>query len=154
VNVFVGDEQDEPVDAGDLRRLAVAVLEAEGLPARTEMAVMLVSPDQIAEYNREFMGRTGATDVLAFPLQEFQPGSVPVLVANEPPLSLGDVFLCPAQIRRHAADEGVAFDDYLCLLAVHGILHLLGYDHADEAEADRREAREEQILALVGRRAP
>jgi probable rRNA maturation factor len=154
VSLFIGDEQDEPVDAAGLRELASAVLAAEGLPADCELALILVSPDQIAEYNRRFMEREGPTDVLAFPLQELEPGRVPPPVANEPPLSLGDVFLCPAEIKRHAHEERADFEDYLFLLAVHGILHLLGYDHDDRRSARRMEKREEELFKLIGRRAP
>jgi len=154
VSLFIGDEQDEPVDAASLRELAAAVLAAEGLPAECELALILVSPGQIAEYNRRFMDREGPTDVLAFPLQELEPGRVPPPVANEPPLSLGDVFLCPAQIKRHAAEERVEFEDYLRLLAVHGILHLLGYDHDDRRSARRMEKREGELLEMISRRAP
>jgi probable rRNA maturation factor len=154
VSVFLGDEQDEPVDASGLRRFADLVLEAEGFAAGTEMAMILVSPAQIAEYNREFMGREGATDVLAFPLQDLEPGRAPQQMANYPPLSLGDVFLCPAEIRRHAFAEEVDFEDYLYLLAVHGILHLLGYDHGEDEDADEMEKREQQLLAMIGREAP
>jgi len=154
VSLFIGDEQDEPVDAESLRELAAGVLAAEGLPADCELALMLVSPGQIAEYNRQFMDREGPTDVLAFPLQELEPGRVPPPVANEPPLSLGDVFLCPAQIKRHAQEERVDFEDYLRLLAVHGILHLLGYDHDERRSARRMEKREEELLKMIGPKAP
>lgn len=154
MNLFIGDEQDEPVDTAGLRELAAAVLAAEGLPADCEAAVILVSPDQIAEYNRQFMDRAGATDVLAFPLQDLEPGNVPPPVANEPPLTLGDVFLCPVEIKRHAAEERVDFEDYLYLLAVHGILHLLGYDHDDRRSGRRMKKREEELLAMIGRRMP
>jgi probable rRNA maturation factor len=154
VAVFVSDEQEEPVDATGLRRFATLVLEAEGFPTETELAVILVSPIQIAEYNRQFMDREGPTDVLAFPLQDLEPGRAPVHVANQPPLGLGDVFLCPAEVRRHAAAEGIAFEDYLYLLCVHGILHLLGYDHGDDEDADLMEEREQELLRRIGREAP
>ncbi len=154
MSVFLGDEQDEPVDAAGLRRFATLVLEAEGFPAGTEMAVILVSPAQIAQYNKEFMDREGPTDVLAFPLQDLEPGRAPLHIANQPPLGLGDVFLCPAEVRRHAAAEGVPFEDYLFLLCVHGILHLLGYDHGDDDGADAMEERESELLRMAGREAP
>lgn len=154
MSLFIGDEQDEPVDVSGLRELAATVLAAEGLPGDCELALMLVSPEQIAVYNRQFMDREGPTDVLAFPLQELEPGRVPPPVANEPPLPLGDVFLCPAEIKRHAQAEKVDFEEYLFLLAVHGILHLLGYDHDDRRSARRMEKREEELLKMIGRRAP
>jgi probable rRNA maturation factor len=152
VNVFVSDEQDEPLDAAGLRRFAQLVLEAEELPAMTEMAIIYVTAVQIAEYNRRFMGREGPTDVLAFPLEDLRPGAVPVPMANEPPLVLGDVFVCPEEIRRRAAELGIGYEDFLYLLTVHGILHLLGYDHENEDAAEVMERREEELLALAGRR--
>ncbi len=154
MSLFIGDEQDEPVDTAGLGQLAAAVLAAEGFPPDCEMAVILVSGDQIAEYNRQFMGREGATDVLAFPLQDLEPGAAPPPVANQPPLSLGDVFLCPAEIKRHAARESVDFEEYFFLLAVHGILHLLGYDHDDSDSTQQMDERQEELLAMMGRRLP
>jgi len=151
VNVFFSDEQDVPVDDAGLRRFAEMILESEGLPEGTEVAVILVGPDQIADYNRRFMGREGPTDVLAFPIEDLRPGQLPTPVANDPPLVLGDVFLCPAEIRRRARTEGIPEDDFMYLLVVHGILHLLGYDHDDEKAAERMEHREDELLELVGR---
>jgi len=151
VNVFFSDEQDVPLDGAGLRRFVERVLESEGLPRDTEVSVILVSGDQIAEYNRQFMNREGPTDVLAFPLEDLVPGSVPAPVANEPPITLGDVFLCPGEIRRRAEREKIPFDDFMYLLVAHGILHLLGYDHGDEAEAKRMEDREDELLKLVGK---
>lgn len=151
MNVFFSDEQDEPVDGPGLRLLAERVLEAETLPQGTEIAVILVGPDQMTVYNQRFMDRQGPTDVLAFPLEDLIPGQPPVRVANAPPLSLGDVFLCPAEIRSRAAELGWPFDDYLALLTVHGVLHLLGYDHHDDASADTMERRERELLEAAGR---
>ena len=151
MSLFIGDEQDEPVDAESLRELAAGVLAAEGLPADCELALMLVSPGQIAEYNREFMDREGPTDVLSFPLQDLEPGRVPLHMANEPPFSLGDVFICPAEARRRVEREGGTLEDYLYLLVVHGILHLLGYDHGDDGAADAMEDREAELLGDFGR---
>lgn len=152
MNVFVSDEQSEPLDAAGLRRFAQLVLEVEGLPANTEMAMIFVGSEEIAEYNGRFMGRDGPTDVLAFPLEDLHPGEVPAPFANEPPVALGDVFLCPEEIMRRAVKLAVPYEDFLYLLAVHGILHLLGYDHDDDETARLMERREEELLALVGRR--
>jgi probable rRNA maturation factor len=151
VNVFFGDEQEEPVDGAGLLRFAEIVLEEEGFGPDTEMAVILIGPEQIAHYNERFMGRQGPTDVLAFPLEDLVPGHAPVPIANDPPVSLGDVFLCPTEIRARAAANGIPFEDFMYLLVVHGILHLLGYDHGDEASAERMERREEDLLARIGR---
>ncbi|HSM01765.1 MAG TPA: rRNA maturation RNase YbeY [Acidimicrobiia bacterium] len=151
MNVFFSDEQDREVDTHSLRAFAETVVAAEGYGPETELSVMLVDPDQMSEYNRRFMGRSGATDVLAFPLEELTAGAVPPRLADEPPVVLGDVFLCPVEIEKRARRERLDFDSFLHLLLAHGILHLLGYDHAEDAAADLMERREEELLALIGR---
>lgn len=152
MSLFIGDEQDEPVDAVALHSLATMVLKAEGLPAGSEMAIYLVLPDRIAEYNWQYMQRSGPAEVLAFPLQELEAGKAPARMANEPPLGLGDVFLCPGEIRRRADEAGEDFAERLRLLTVHGILHLLGYDHDTDESATRMEEREDKLLRRKRRR--
>jgi probable rRNA maturation factor len=151
VNVFFSDEQDQPVDAHSLRAFAESVVAAEGYAPDTELAVILVGPEQMAEYNQRFMERTGPTDVLAFPLDDLIAGKVPPRFRDDPPVVLGDVFLCPSEIAKRAAGEGIPFDDFMHLLLAHGILHLLGYDHEDDDTADAMERREDELLGLIGR---
>jgi probable rRNA maturation factor len=151
VNVFFSDEQDLPVDAHSLRGFAEAVIRAEGFGPDTELSVIMVGPDQMAEYNQRFMGRPGPTDVLAFPLEELKAGEVPPRFAGDPPFVLGDVFLCPSEIEQRAKAEGIGYDDFVHLLLVHGILHLMGYDHDEDSAADAMEAREDELLGLIGR---
>jgi probable rRNA maturation factor len=149
VNVYFSDEQDRPVDGDSLRALAERVLVAEGLPLETEVSLMLVGPEEMASYQERFMGRSGPTDVLAFPLVELLPGSAPRRVANEPPIALGDVFVCPSVVASRITEEGLDSEDYgLERLVVHGILHLLGYDHADDHSAETMERREDELLGM------
>lgn len=152
MNIYFGDEQDHEADATALLGFADRVLVEEGLPDATEMAVLLVGSEQIADYNHRFMGRSGPTDVLAFPVEDLQPGFVPRPTADEPPLNLGDVFLCPGEIYVRAAREGLDPENFLFLLLAHGILHLLGYDHGDDEQARVMERREDELLGLIGRR--
>lgn len=154
MSVFLGDEQDRPADAASLRSFAMRVLAAEGYPEDTEMAVYLVDAAEMGSYNEQFMGRHGPTDVLAFPTETLLPGDPPRAVPGEPPLNIGDVFLCPAEIEQRATRDGIGYDDYLHLLLVHGILHLLGYQHDDDGDADAMERREDELLSLIGRRWP
>lgn len=153
MNVYLSDEQEGAVEAPALLEFAERVLRAEGLPESTEMAVLLVGPVQMEDYNERFMDRRGPTDVLAFPVEDLLPGKLPRLSPEEPPLNLGDVFLCPDEIRRRAVSEGLDPDNFLFLLTAHGILHLLGYDHADEQAAGVMERREDELLRLAGREA-
>ena len=143
MNVFLSDEQGHPADGESLRASAAAVLAAEGYPDETEVAVYLVDAIEMAGYNKRFMDREGPTDVLAFPTETLTPG--------EPPLNLGDVFLCPVEVARRAAEESVAYDDFIHLLLVHGMLHLLGYEHEDDTAATAMERREDELLEALGR---
>ncbi len=147
MSVFLADEQDEPVPADALRALAQDVLAAESLAAGTEVSIVLVEAAQIAEYNARFLDRSGPTDVLAFPLEDMTPGLAPTDHRAGPPLNLGDVFICPAVVSEHAGHEGVAFEDEMALMVVHGILHLLGYDHDADSDAELMESRERELLA-------
>lgn len=154
MNIFLADEQDEPLSTDTLCRLAEMTLEAEGLEEDTELTLMLVSDEVIAGYNSQFMERSGPTDVLAFPLESLTPGSKPKRVLNGPPVNLGDVIIAPAYVRANAEQRRVAFEDEMALMVVHGILHLLGYDHPTDEAAEAMEAREREILSMVGVRRP
>jgi len=151
MNVFLSDEQGHPADGESLRASAAAVLAAEGYPDETEVAVYLVDAIEMAGYNKRFMDREGPTDVLAFPTETLTPGEPPRPVPGEPPLNLGDVFLCPVEVARRAAEESVAYDDFIQLLLVHGMLHLLGYEHEDDTAATAMERREDELLEALGR---
>jgi probable rRNA maturation factor len=150
VSVFLADEQGVPVNLDRLRRLAELVLAEEGYPTETELTVLLVSEDEMAAYNERFLERSGPTDVLAFPVEELMPGVVPDQDSNGPPLIIGDVIVAPGFVGRQAEENDVEFEDEMALMVAHGILHLLGYDHIDDADAEMMERREVELLGLVG----
>lgn len=151
MNVFVADEQAEPVEAAALRNLAMHVLSNEGYPDVTEASVFFISDEQMAGYNEQFLQREGPTDVLAFPLEELVPGHAPVVPADGPPLAIGDVFIAPTFVRNQAEVRGGRFTDEMRLMVVHGLLHLLGYDHQNDPEAETMEAKERRLLEEYGR---
>ena len=122
--VYLADEQEVAVDTDDLLDLARHVLADRGVPDDMELAVLLVDEQTIAGLNEEHLGKQGPTDVLAFPVDE--PGETPPDV----PAILGDVVVCPAVAHAQAAEFGRTPHDEVRLLVVHGILHLLGMDHA------------------------
>lgn len=154
MNITFGDEQDDPLPAGDLVRLAEIVLTEEGLPPDTSVSLTLVEEHAIAELNQAHMGKTGPTDVLSFPIEDAAPGAPPLPDVAGPPLELGDVFIAPAVVRSNARRTGVSFDDELALMVVHGLLHLLGWDHVEDDDAVAMEKREGELLSLVGRVRP
>ena len=160
VEVFAADEQtDIPVDTMRWVRLAEAVLQSEGVKGEAELSMLFVDEAAIADLNKRFLGKAGPTDVLSFPIDEEPveggrspdsggtgPGYLPAEPADLPVL-LGDVVICPAVAMRNAPDHAGTYEDEIALLVVHGILHLLGMDHADETEAEVMEQRERDLLA-------
>ena len=140
------DETSGPVathDRIDTERwagLAAAVLHAEGI-ARGELDLRFVDPDAMAGLNLAHMGSPGPTDVLAFPIDGGN-GRSP---RSEPAVLLGDVVVCPSYAAQSADHGGLA--DELALLVVHGVLHVLGYDHVHDQEAAAMQARQRQLLA-------
>ena len=156
--VFGADEQRAlPVDVLRWVRLAELVLREERVDAEAEAGVIFVDEPTITSLNERFLDGVGPTDVLAFPLDEEIPGAgrhpdrggrgpgAPT-EADEPPLVLGDVVVCPTVAQRQAEARGEALDSELALLVVHGMLHLLAYDHAEPDDATRMQRREREIL--------
>lgn len=154
MNVLIADEQDGPLEAEGLLHLAELVLERELVPGDTEVAIVFVDEEQMADLNHRHMGKEGATDVLSFPIEEAAPGSPPRRVPGAPPVALGDVFIAPAVVARNAGIQGVDVADEIALLVVHGLLHLLGWDHDADDDANAMEAREVELLAAIGRVRP
>ena len=154
MKVFLADEQDDPLQPEPLIALAESVMQAERLPGDTEVSITFVDTDEMATLNGRYLKRAGSTDVLALPIEDLRPGEPPQVDPCGPPLNLGDVIICPGVVASNAATAGVAFDDELALMVVHGLLHLLGYDHIGDDEAKQMESRERTLLANVGRTRP
>lgn len=142
------DSQDAPVPADRLQRLADFVLGQEGYdPARTELGLALVDREAMTEMHQRYLGRRGPTDVLSLPVDDLAAGRVPQVDETGPPISAGDVFICPQEVRARADALGVGFEEHMALMVVHGVLHVLGYDHKADADADVMEGRERKLLA-------
>ncbi len=129
------------LSAEGLAMVAEKVLHHEDVPGQ---ATLVITDDQgIRELNRDFLGRDAPTDVLAFSAQE-EAGAF--VVAPEMGSYLGDVIVSYPRAVTQAEEHGHPVEDELHLLVVHGILHLLGYDHADDEEKAIMWARQEEIL--------
>jgi probable rRNA maturation factor len=159
--VFGADEQSEvEVDVLRCVRLARMVLDLERVPEDAEMSVIFVDEQAMSDLHERFLGGSGPTDVLAFPMDDDvapggrQPdrggrGPGSPAEAGDPPPVLGDVVVCP-QVARRQADEKQSLDDEVALLVVHGVLHLLNYDHAEDHESEVMRKRERELLARFG----
>ncbi|MEA2507402.1 MAG: putative rRNA maturation factor [Actinomycetota bacterium] len=137
MNVFVANEQDLAVDEVRLSILARHALASEQIDDGAELSILLVTPSHIRRLNARFAGDDYPTDVLAFPMME----------EDEDTMVLGDVVMCPQVARNNARKLGHSLDRELETLCVHGILHLLGYDHQGVEDGNRMERRLEEVLA-------
>jgi probable rRNA maturation factor len=142
VELQVEDAVASQVPAERLVQLAGAVLAREGQPEGAGLTLVIVDDAQIQALNRDYRQQDRPTDVLSFPAHE---GDV-CIGPEEASLYLGDVIIALPTASAQAAEAGHPVADELALLVVHGCLHLLGYDHADEAERARMWAVQDEIL--------
>jgi probable rRNA maturation factor len=148
VSVEIANESGVAVDVHDLEHLARFVLTEMGVHPLVELSIRLVDVEAMTALHVQFMEEPGPTDVLAFPMDELHDRRDDVDSPDAPPALLGDVVLCPEVAAQQARDAGHSTEAELHVLCTHGILHLLGYDHADAAQ--EREMFGEQARLLTG----
>ena len=131
MTIEVLNESERELDVRRLSTLARFVMDRMRVHPMAELCIKAVDEATIAELNEQWMEKAGPTDVLAFPMDELRPGKV-----NEEPEEgvLGDLVLCPAIAAQQGEEAGHGAEAEVELLTVHGILHLLGYDHAEPEE--------------------
>jgi len=144
VSIEVLDESGRDVDVRRLSTLSRFVMDRMRVHPLAELCIKAVDEATIAELNEQWMGKVGPTDVLAFPMDELRPG----LVGEEPEEGvLGDLVLCPVVAERQGETAGHGTVAELDLLTVHGVLHLLGYDHAEPEEHAEMFGLQAELLA-------
>jgi probable rRNA maturation factor len=129
------------LDRAALRRLAVRVLRAEGVTPPAEVGLVVTDDETLRDLNRRYLGLDEPTDVLSFGLEPAAFVTPPDGVRR-----LGEVILSYPTAERQAREAGHSVQDEAAHLVVHGLLHLLGYDHADPEDERRMRAREEELL--------
>jgi probable rRNA maturation factor len=162
VSIEIANEAGVGVDEASIVAVARFALDRMGVSPLAELSVLLVELDVMADLHERWMDLPGPTDVMAFPMDELDSARRPDAAGVGPAL-LGDIVLCPAFAKDQARKAGHSLLDELHLLTVHGVLHLLGYDHAEPAEeremftlqnrilADYREAKESATRAAAQR---
>ena len=131
MSIEVLNESGRDLDVKHLAGLSRFVMDRMRVHPLAELCIKAVDQDTISSLNEQWMDKEGPTDVLAFPMDELRPG----LVSEEPEEGvLGDLVLCPDVAESQATTAGHSTDAEIELLTVHGILHLLGYDHAEPEE--------------------
>jgi probable rRNA maturation factor len=122
-------------------------------PASIEIAILLTDDSEIQSLNRDHRGKNKPTNVLSFPM--FDPEDIATLADSPmPEILLGDIVLAQGVCETEAAEKGISLEAHFTHLVVHGLLHLLGYDHLEEGEAEAMEAIERLVLADLGYKDP
>jgi len=141
VHISITSHRDpEPLDLGAFERLAAFVLDREDAPESIELSLAIVDVDEMAELNSRYRSKEGPTDVLSFGCDD------PCPVDSDEPITLGDVVIAPAIAEEQAAELGHTVEEELNLLLVHGVLHLLGYEHDTDDDAAVMQERERALL--------
>ena len=144
MSIEVIDESGHGLDVHHLASLSRFVMDRMHVHPQAELCIKAVDEDTIAQLNEQWMDKQGPTDVLAFPMDELRPG----LVDEEPEEGvLGDLVLCPDVAVRQGETAGHGTVAEIELLTTHGILHLLGYDHAEPEEHREMFGLQDQLLA-------
>jgi probable rRNA maturation factor len=153
MSIEIANESGVDVDASLLAALARHVLDDMRVHPLAELSVLLIDEPAMTELHVRWMGEEGPTDVLAFPMDELrlpQPGGHSDHGSSDPDAAevlLGDVVICPQVAAAQAAEAGQDVQDEIDLLCTHGILHLLGYDHAEPKEHATMFGLQDRLLA-------
>ena len=128
----------ELCDENEIQGVAKFALEKMGIHPDSDLSITLVNEDEMEKLHIQWMDLPGATDVLSFPMDELKPFS-----AAQGPGVIGDIVLCPSFAAKQAKGK---VSDEISLLAIHGVLHLLGFDHAEQADEKEMFTLQENIL--------
>jgi len=150
MSIEVNNESDYAADEAEFAALARYVLDELHVHPQAELAILFVDTPTMTDLNRRWMDERGPTDVLSFPMDELRPGR-----PGEPSAAglLGDVVLCPDVAAKQAHSAGHSTSEELLLLTAHGILHLLGFDHAEpEEEKEMFDLQRRLLLTFLANR--
>jgi probable rRNA maturation factor len=146
VSIEIANESGTAVDTDAVLACARYALDEMGVNPMAELSILLVDLAYMAELNHRWMGGEGPTDVLAFPMEEGTIDPGPNELGGGEPTLLGDVVLCPEVAERQAVQASHPMTDELDMLTIHGVLHLLGYDHAEPDEEREMFALQAKLL--------
>jgi probable rRNA maturation factor len=145
MSIEVANESGLDVSEDELISVARFVIHKMNVHPAAELSMVLLDSTSMADLHMRWMDLPGPTDVMSFPMDELEPGGRPD--TPEPgPAMLGDIVLCPEFAAEQAAAAGHSLGHELALLTIHGVLHLLGYDHAEPEEEKEMFALQRQLL--------
>src|SRR4051812_903615 len=143
MSIEINNESGIPVDEATLQRLVTFDLDQLHVHPDAELAIVLVDEGAMEQLHLQWMDEPGPTDVLSFPMDELRPGTEDV---PTPPGLLGDIVLCPQVAETQAVAAKHSTMDELILLTTHGLLHLLGFDHAEPDEEKEMFALQKDLI--------
>jgi probable rRNA maturation factor len=143
MSVDVLNEAGADIDEAEFMALGRFVMDSLNVHPQAELVISLIEPAAMAELHVKFLDEPGPTDVMSFPMDELRPGTVDAPSAEG---VLGDVVICPEVAARQARELGHTAVEEMLVLAVHGILHLLGFDHAEREEREERFTLQRKLL--------
>jgi probable rRNA maturation factor len=129
MSIEVGNETDFEISLTEVEELTAHVLDRMGIHPAAEVYIRFADEDTMSRLHEQWMNLPGPTDVMSFPMDEMTPG-------DEVDGVLGDIVICPSVAARQAATAGHSLSDEILLLTTHGLLHLMGYDHAEPQEKE------------------
>ena len=139
----VNNETGVAIDAAEFAALADHVLRVMHVNPRAELSILFIDPEPMAELHERWLDLPGPTDVMSFPMDELRPGTPD---HETPAGTLGDIVVCPQVAAKQALQAGHSAVEEMLLLTTHGILHLLGYDHAEPQEKEDMFALQRTLL--------
>ncbi|RAX17971.1 rRNA maturation RNase YbeY [Pseudarthrobacter sp. AG30] len=152
MSIEVNNESGVHVEEAELVALSRYIFEQLYIHPQAELSILLVDEPAMEKLHIELMDEPGATDVLSVPMDELTPGTPG---RPTPQGMLGDIAICPQVAKVQARNAGHSLQDEMLLLATHGILHLLGYDHAEpEEKAEMFGLQRELLTGFTGKEAP
>jgi probable rRNA maturation factor len=149
INILVDEALEIAVEPAWLEAVARRVLAAENVGAQTEMGLVISSDERVQELNRDYRDIDEPTDVLAFSAREEAAGLPPFIPPPDGVLHLGEVIISYPQALIQAEEHGHPLQKELAILLIHGLLHLLGYDHEKSDAKRKMRAREKELLGLI-----
>lgn len=144
------NETDYTIDGAEFADLARFVLGQMHVSPRAELSIIFIGPEPMTRLHEKWLDMKGPTDVMSFPMDELRPGSEE---HPTPEGTLGDICICPHVAERQAKRARHSLAEEMLLLAVHGMLHLLGYDHAEpEEKREMFDLQRRLLLTFLARR--
>lgn len=152
MEVYIDDRQENVYITQELKNLLTAVAEkaarSEGFED-VEVSISIVTDEEIRKLNSEYRGIDRATDVLSFPMMDFE-GEEAIIQEATDIVMLGDIVISAERAQAQAVEFGHSFEREMAFLTVHGMFHLMGYDHEDPEDARIMRSKEEKILSELG----